>query len=83
MAESKQTFEGGLNLDLSQAFNKKGTYIDALNVDIILDEINGSISLTNLKGDKLQVSIPDTGNVYNYTANASGYSDIVLKRMYY
>ena len=58
--EATNEFSGGINSDASQLVNKKSTYQDALNVDIILDEINGSIALTNSKGNKLQATIPET-----------------------
>jgi len=65
--KSTTNFLGGLDADRNQLVNKPNTYTNALNVDIILDEINGSIVLTNSKGNKLQSTIPTSFPIHNWS----------------
>ena len=56
--KARNTFEKGLNSDISELGKEKGTYSNALNVDILLNERDSTMTLTNAKGNKLQASIP-------------------------
>jgi len=77
--ESTQNFLGGLNLDRSQLQTIKNSYIDGLNLDVIIDEINGSFVLTNAKGNKLQSSIPASYKIHNWSVtNTAGQANISI-----
>lgn len=64
MPESISTFEEGMNSDLSPVFQKKGTYTEAINVELLSDALQGSIAISNSKGNKFQKTIPDVGSIY-------------------
>lgn len=65
--EHIQNFNKGLNKDVSQVSQPEGTYVDALNIEIINDELQGSIAISNSQGNKYQLSIPDVHNIYKLT----------------
>lgn len=65
--ENIQNFSKGLNSDLSPVYQPEGTYVDALNIELIDDESQGSVAISNSKGNKFQISIPDVDNIYKLT----------------
>lgn len=65
--ESTNNFLGGIDQDRNQLVFKENSYFDALNLDIILDELNGSIILSNTKGNKLQAAIPTSFPIHNWS----------------
>ncbi len=76
--ESTNNFTSGLNSDRTQLIDTKDTYVEALNCDIILDEINGSFVLTNSKGNKLQASIPNTYKLHSWATLTTGSTSISM-----
>src|SRR3972149_1360962 len=64
MSETNSGFSGGLNSDNSPIFQPKNSYVDGLNIEIINDELQGSIAISNSRGNKFQKSIPDMGDIY-------------------
>lgn len=66
-----QNFNKGLNSDVSPIYQPEGSYVDALNMEIISDEIQGSFAISNSKGNKFQVSIPDVGAIYKMSVTNS------------
>ena len=66
-----QSFEGGLNKDLSKSIQHKNTYTDALNVQLTTDDGGTTGALINFKGNQSFVSIADTYPVYRLTLNGT------------
>ncbi len=64
MPESINLFNAGMNSDLSPVFQQKGTYINAINIELLSDALQGSIAISNSKGNKIQQSLPNVGNIY-------------------
>ena len=62
--ESINTFSNGMNSDISKQIHSKDSYIQALNFRSItnLGESNGS--LVNVKGNTLNVTLPELKNSY-------------------
>ena len=52
--ESTNNFLDGIDGDRTQLITKPNSYIYGENLDIILNETNGSFVLTNSKGNKFQ-----------------------------
>lgn len=59
-----QNFQKGINKDISPVYQPEGSYVDALNIEVINDELQGSLSISNSQGNKLQLNIPDVDNIY-------------------
>ncbi len=78
MPESIQTFEGGMNSDLSPVFQKPGTYVNAINIELLSDALQGSIAISNSKGNKLQKAIPNVGAIFKLEILANGSSTITI-----
>ena len=55
--EDIKIFSKGLNSDLSPVFQQENTYTDALNIELINDENQGSIAVSNSKGNKFQTDL--------------------------
>lgn len=62
-----QNFNKGINKDITQVNQPEGSYVDALNIELINDELQGSVAISNSQGNKLQLSIPDVDNIYRIT----------------
>lgn len=62
--EKTQSFSGGMNSDISPVFQPEGTYVEALNIEILNDELQGSVAISNSKGNKFQITIPDVAEIY-------------------
>ena len=58
--EDIKIFSKGLNSDLSPVFQQENTYTDALNIELINDENQGSIAVSNSKGNKFQTDLWNT-----------------------
>jgi len=67
--EETNTFLGGMEMDATSLMKKPNTYSDALNMDVILDELNSSFVITNSKGNKIQTTIPPTLKIYSWSVN--------------
>lgn len=65
-----QNFDKGINKDISQVYQPDGTYVDALNIEVINDELQGSVAISNSRGNKIQLSIPDVDNIYKISINS-------------
>jgi len=77
--KARNTFEKGLNSDISELGKENGSYSNALNIDIRLNEKDGSITLTNIKGNKLQRSLPQVYGLNSFSVNPNNTtSKIVL-----
>lgn len=64
-------FNKGINSDVNPLDQPEGTYVDALNVEIINDELQGSLSISNSQGNLLQTSIPYTADIFKLSIVAN------------
>lgn len=53
------TFEKGMNSDLSKSLQQPNTYLEAVNFEIITEEGQSSGALINMKGTQLKVTFPN------------------------
>ena len=68
--EDIKIFSKGLNSDLSPVFQQENTYTDALNIELINDENQGSIAVSNSKGNKFQTDLWNTSRIQKVTFTA-------------
>lgn len=61
---SKNTWNKGLNSDISKLKSSNESYLDALNLELITQDGNSSYALSNTKGTLLSFRLPDTGPTY-------------------
>lgn len=78
MPESIQNFTSGMNMDNSPLYQPKNSYIEAINVELLSDALQGSIAISNSKGNKFQVTIPNVGNIFKLSFLANGSSTITI-----
>jgi len=76
--EDIKIFSKGLNSDLSPVFQQENTYTDALNIELINDENQGSIAISNSKGNQLQISLNNTDSIKKITLNSTGFVNISI-----
>lgn len=65
--EDIKIFNRGLNSDVSPVFQQNNSYVDALNIEIINDELQGSIAVSNSKGNKFQTDLWNTSRIQKIT----------------
>lgn len=65
--EHVNTFQDGMNKDLSKSLFKGGTYVHAENFSLITDVGLSTASLRNIKGNEKFINIPDCSNVVEIT----------------
>ncbi len=78
MPESINLFTEGMNMDNSPLFQPKNSYTSAINVELLSDSLQGSIALSNSKGNKFQQSLPDVGDIFKLGILANGTSFITI-----
>lgn len=76
--EKIQSFIGGMNSDVSPTAQPESTYVEALNIEIIDDELQGSVAISNSKGNKFQISIPDVAEIHKITIIDAGSTLITI-----
>lgn len=69
-----QTFNDGMNQDISKLKYPNSAYLEALNFRVLTDEGLSSLALENTKGTKNVINVPLTGGVFylnlaNYSAD--------------
>lgn len=64
MAVSKNTWNKGLNSDLSKLKTQQDTYLDAKNIRVITDIGESTFAVENVKGNKLTIKLPTIQNTY-------------------
>lgn len=64
MAESVNIFTNGMNSDNSPLYQPEHSYVEGLNVELLSDKQQGSVALSNAKGNKFQIAIPNVGKIY-------------------
>lgn len=78
MPESINIFTGGMNSDMSPTYQEKNTYVNALNIELLNTELQGSVAISNSKGNKLLFTLPSVSEIYKLTILDEGTSDIVI-----
>lgn len=73
-----QNFEKGMNKDVSPVYQPEGTYVDAVNIEIIDDELQGSVAISNSKGNKFQITIPTPPTIIKVTIVGTSTSNITI-----
>ena len=63
MEQITNTFNEGLNKDVSKIALKNSQYRDARNIRITSDEHDSTLAVTNVFGNKFALTIPDVSNV--------------------
>ncbi len=76
--EDIKIFNKGLNSDLSPVFQQDSTYIDAINIELINDENQGSIAVSNSKGNKFQTDLWNTSRIQKITFVGPGDTNITI-----
>lgn len=70
---AQSTFVGGMNQDLAKTKLQNSKYLDALDIRLITNEGQSTGSLTNIRGNKVAFTIPDTFAIYKITIGLSGF----------
>ncbi len=78
MPESINLFNQGMNSDLSPVFQEKNSYVNAVNVELLSDTQQGSVAISNSKGNKLQQSLPNIGDIFKLGILDVGTSNITI-----
>jgi hypothetical protein len=64
MPASKNTWNKGLNSDLSKLKSQQDSYLNATNIRVLTDEGTSSLAIENVKGNKLSFKLPTAINTY-------------------
>lgn len=67
MPASKNTWNKGLNSDLSKLKSQQDTYLDAKNIRIMTDEGSSTFAIENIKGNEFSFNIPSVEATYTIT----------------
>ena len=71
MADKISKFNGGMNSDISPIYQPDSTYVDAVNIELLSDTLQGSVAISNSKGNLLQTSLPNVGDVYTFSISTT------------
>lgn len=69
---TNNSFNGGLNQDIAKTKYQNNQYLDATNIRLLTDNGLSSATLSNVRGNNLDITIPDTQNVYKISVNFTG-----------
>jgi hypothetical protein len=64
MPASKNTWNKGLNSDLSKLKSQQDSYLDAKNIRVLTDEGTSSLAIENIKGTKLSFKLPQVQKTF-------------------
>ena len=64
MPASKNTWNKGLNSDLSKLKSQQDSYLSAKNIRVLTDEGTSSLAIENIRGTKLNFKIPQVQKTY-------------------
>jgi len=78
MPESISTFTAGMNSDLSPTYQTKNSYTEAINIELLSTESQGSVAISNSKGNKLLFTLPTVSEIYKLTILAAGPTTITI-----
>ena len=62
--DSNNTFQNGMNSDISKLYQSKDQYVKALNFRPVTELGSSNASLVNIKGNECQISFPLLGSIY-------------------
>lgn len=62
--DSNNTFQGGMNSDISKLFQNPNTYLKAVNFRPVTDSGNSVAALTNIRGNECEITFPNIRGVY-------------------
>jgi hypothetical protein len=81
MPASKNTWNKGLNSDLSKLKSQPDGYLNANNIRVITDEGNSTFAIENIKGNKFSFRLPVVEATYKIDfSDQSGPVDITISR---
>lgn len=81
MPASKNTWNKGLNSDLSKLKSQPDSYLDAKNIRVITDEGNSTFAIENVKGNKSSFRLPPVEKTYKIDfTDITGDVDITISR---
>lgn len=71
MPASKNTWNKGLNSDLSKLKSQPDSYLNANNIRVITDEGNSTFAIENVKGNKFSFRLPVVEATYKIDFQSS------------
>jgi hypothetical protein len=81
MPASKNTWNKGLNSDLSKLKSQPDSYLNANNIRVITDEGNSTFAIENVKGNKFSFRLPVVEATYKIDfSEQSGDVDVTISR---
>ena len=81
MSVSKNTWNKGLNSDLSKLKPQQDSYLDAKNIRVITDEGSSTLAIENIRGNVFSFKLPKVNNTYKINfINLTGSVDITISR---
>ena len=81
MPASKNTWNKGLNSDMSKLKSQPDSYLDAKNIRVITDEGNSTFAIENVKGNKFNFRLPPVERTYKIDfTDISGDVTITISR---
>lgn len=85
MPVSKNTWNKGLNSDLSKLKSQPDSYLDAKNIRVITDEGSSTFAIENIRGNRFDFKLPPIESTYSIKIipNSSGIATINLQRSVY
>lgn len=81
MSVSKNTWNKGLNSDLSKLKSQQDSYLDGKNIRVITDEGSSTLAVENIRGNVFSFKLPKVNNTYkiNFTG-ITGTVNITISR---
>ena len=82
MPVSKNTWNKGLNSDLSKLKSQQDSYLDGKNIRVITDEGTSTFAVENIRGNKYNFKLPTVEATYLFFLfdNSTGTAQITLSR---
>lgn len=82
MPVSKNTWNKGLNSDLSKLKTQQDSYLDAKNIRVITDEGSSTLAVENIRGNKFDFKLPtvQATHFFSLIQGSTGTATITLQR---
>ena len=82
MPVSKNTWNKGLNSDLSKLKPQQDSYLDAKNIRVITDEGSSTLAVENIRGTKYNFKLPtvEATHFFSLIQGSTGTATITLQR---
>jgi hypothetical protein len=81
MSVSKNTWNKGLNSDLSKLKPQQDSYLDGKNIRVVTDEGSSTLAIENIRGNVFSFKLPKVNNTYTINfINLTGSVDITISR---